>query len=54
MKNQIKNKNLIFPWDLKGYVKINPQSKQYIIESLIKKYRFKSEISKSLKVAATL
>ncbi len=50
MKNQIKNKNSIFPWDVKGYVKLNNQAKDRILKFLINNHKFKSDITKTLDV----
>ncbi|MBN1469950.1 MAG: hypothetical protein JW924_14575 [Fusobacteriaceae bacterium] len=50
MKDQIKNKNLVFPWDIKGYIKLNNNTKNKILNFLIKKYRFNSEITRALYV----
>ncbi len=50
MKNQIKNKNLVFPWDIKGYIQLSNKAKSEIIEFLINKHRFKSKIANTLDV----
>jgi len=50
MKNQIKNKTLIFPWDINGYVKLNSNAKTKILDFLINTHGFKSEISQTLNV----
>ena len=50
MKNQINNKNLIFPGDIPGYIKLNSKAKHKIIALLINEHRFKSDIAKTLGV----
>jgi hypothetical protein len=50
MKNKIKNRYLVFPWDIKGYVKLNDQAKNKIIKFLINNHRLKSDIAKKLNV----
>lgn len=50
MKNQIKNKNKIFPWDIKGYIKLNNKAKDKILKFLINNHRFKSDIAKTLDI----
>ncbi|MBW2976317.1 hypothetical protein KY347_02620 [Candidatus Woesearchaeota archaeon] len=48
MKNQIKNKILVFPWDIKGYVELSNKAKTRIVNFLINNHRFKSDITKKL------
>ena len=51
MKNQIYKKNIIYPWDIKGYVKLSNKAKSKIIKFLVNKHRFKSDISNTLNVS---
>src|SRR3989344_3938594 len=50
MKNKIYKKNIVYPWDILGYVKLSNKGKNKILKSLINKHRFKSDIAKTLGV----
>ncbi len=48
MENQ--NQNLVFPWDILGYVKLTDKAKDDIINLLTSSHRFKFHIAKTLNV----
>ncbi len=50
MKNQIKSKKSVFPWDIKGYIKLNNNTRNKILKFLINNHRFKSDITRTLDV----
>lgn len=50
MENQIKNKILVFPWDLHGYLKINSRTRDRIITFLKDNYKSKYGIAQALNV----
>ncbi|MBU0457668.1 MAG: hypothetical protein ABH824_01955 [Nanoarchaeota archaeon] len=50
MKNQIKFKKVVYPWDIKGYIEISDKDRKLIINQLFSKVKNNKDISKLINV----
>jgi len=48
MKNKNFNKNLVYPWDIKGYVKLSEYCKEELIRALLSKFKTVKGINENL------